>query len=184
MPERAYEMANELSNHLLKLSKINLNNKPSNTSGVSAANSFLISQLAIAENITIKKLLSDINYFRCHNQYELMTVINSLTSFLVNKPNIKLIVLDSVAFHFRSHINDIVNRNRILSTLANKLNEIANTFKLAVVCMNHVTTRIINQNSPNSIENSYTRLVPALGDLWSHCVANRIMLHWMKNEVR
>jgi len=81
--------------------------------------------------------------FRCHDQAELLATINQLSAFLRNKTRIKCIVLDSIAFHFRQDLQDISTRNRMLSQVAQTLNKLAFDHKLAVVVINHVTTKIL-----------------------------------------
>lgn len=74
-------------------------------------------------------------------------------------------------------------RTRILAGIAQRLNELAYQHNVAVVLVNHVTTRFepisisagygyaIGMN-PN--ENNIARIIPALGEQWSHCVTNRV----------
>ena len=112
---------------------------------------------------------------------------------------VKLVVVDSIAFHFRHDIQDMAQRARILAGLAQTLHELAYRSQLAVggpqracrhqfarvtrnvsypaqvVILNQVTTRVFG-NAPS-------QLVPALGETWSHACTNRIMLHW-QGDVR
>ena len=135
-----------------------------------------------------------------------MTTINHLSAFLKLHTKIRLIVIDSIAFHFRQDLNDTTARSRMLSSVAQTLNLLAFDHNLGVVVVNHVTTRfertniaastagrgadaeddsgnvgfpLTGANGSNSIAvSSMQRLVPALGEQWSHCITNRIMLHW------
>lgn len=78
-------------------------------------------------------------------------------------------------------------RNRVLSGLSQTLNDVAHDRGVAVVVTNHVTTRIDRPSSDSSGSSSSSgssgRVVPALGELWSHCVANRVMLSPLEFEV-
>eukprot|EP00887_Chlorella_sp_A99_P003080 scaffold9.g3080.t1 len=111
-----------------------------------------------------------------------------LPAFLGAHPRIKLIVLDSVTFHYRrgeghahvqwewvggrkggQDIEDMGQRTRQLAQMAQQLMQLAGTRSVAVVLMNHVTTKLAGAS---------TRLVPALGDSWAHAATNRVILYW------
>ena len=69
----------------------------------------------------------------------------------------------------------------------------AHDYGVAVVVTNHVTTRIDRPSSSSSSDgggggggyggSSSSRVVPALGELWGHCVANRVILSPVEYEV-
>jgi len=173
MAERAAEMANELSLHLKKIATASENKK----------NNTAVAQRLAADATSMESLLEGIRVFRNHDQVELLATINHLFAYLNLYPNIKLIVIDSIAFHFRQDTNDPSTRSRVLSNLAQNLNQLAYEHNLAVVVINHVTTKfdkitthsVSNESSDTS---STRRLAPALGDMWSHCITNRVMLYW------
>lgn len=87
--------------------------------------------------------------FRAHDQSETIATINHLAAFLKVKTKIKLIVIDSIAFHFRQDLDDTVSRSRVLSSLAQTLNQVAFEHNLAVVMINHVTTRFEGGSNNN-----------------------------------
>lgn len=162
LPERAAEMAAELSLHLQKLSKM-----------TGRRQDIALGQLAAAENMTMERFLEGINVFRCHDQSELLSTIHHLGAFLKNKTRIKCVIIDSIAFHFRADLQDIGTRNRVLAQVAQTLNALAHEHKLAVVLVNHVTTKIAQDEDGK-------RLVPALGEQWAHCITNRVILYWQQ----
>jgi len=82
---------------------------------------------------------------------------------------VRLLVIDSVAFHFRRDFEDMALRSRLLSILAQTLIDLAERFDLAVVLTNQVTTKFKANTS---------QLVPALGESWAHACTNRVMLRW------
>ena len=63
----------------------------------------------------------------------------------------------------------------MLSSVAHTLNDIASKYDIAVVAVNHVTTRMDSSTSTSKI-------VPALGEQWSHCITNRLMLSWESTQ--
>lgn len=101
----------------------------------------------MADAISAETILDSIHYYRCHNQTELVAVLNVLPDYIKARPKIKLVVVDSIAFHFRADVIDVTGRNRALSTIASNLNQLAYNHKLAVVVMNHVTSKIVRSES-------------------------------------
>lgn len=120
-----------------------------------------------------KDLLENIYYFRVCSYTEEVAVINYLRKFIEEHKEVKIVIVDSITFHFRQDFENMALRTRLLSQLALRLMNLANEFKLAVVLLNQVTTKY----SEGSVH-----LTLALGDSWSHACTNRIILHWNGNE--
>src|SRR5262245_7168320 len=85
--------------------------------------------------LTSDGILSNILYYRIHSYIEQISIINVLPSFIQQNPEIKLIVLDSVAFHFRMGFDDMSFRSRILSGMSKNLSSLASQFDIAIVVM-------------------------------------------------
>eukprot|EP00250_Pteridium_aquilinum_P033384 c5535_g1_i1 orf=459-773(+) len=64
-------------------------------------------------------------------------------------------------------------RTRILSSIGQKLMRLSELYGVAVVLVNQVTTKFSGGNS---------KLVPALGESWSHACTNRLILYWESNQ--
>jgi RAD51-like protein 2 len=194
MVERVAEMAAELSNHLHKLAR-----------GQAAKNKSqdaIISQISAAQSMTRDRFLEGIQIFRVHDQTETIATINHLAAYLKLHTKIRLVVIDSIAFHFRQDLSDTTARSRVLSSVAQTLNQLAYDHSLAVVVVNHVTTRFERSSSARTgygggeageqdqelngsiAVSGMQRLVPALGEQWSHCITNRVMLHWHQGRER
>ena len=94
-----------------------------------------------------------------HSQTDLLALLNTLPGYFaasssgngsnstaaVSSPvlaPIRLVVVDSVAFHFRHDIADTKARSRLLISTATKLQSLAAANSVAVVTTNHVTTRV------------------------------------------
>ncbi|GER57501.1 DNA repair and recombination protein radA [Striga asiatica] len=86
---------------------------------------------------------------------------------------VKVVIIDSITFHFRQDFEDMALRTRLLSGIALKLMKLAKKFNLAVVLLNQVTTKYY--------EGSF-QLTLALGDSWAHASTNRVILYWNGNE--
>eukprot|EP00578_Thalassiosira_sp_NH16_P031311 CAMPEP_0181078316 /NCGR_PEP_ID=MMETSP1071-20121207/1418_1 /TAXON_ID=35127 /ORGANISM="Thalassiosira sp., Strain NH16" /LENGTH=495 /DNA_ID=CAMNT_0023159617 /DNA_START=303 /DNA_END=1790 /DNA_ORIENTATION=- len=138
--------------------------------------------------LTAESILEGIHIFRVHDEASQTCTLYNLPKFLLELEQkgtpAKIVVIDSLAFHYRvaSSSSSIVNgskKNNSLSTTHNLtrmaafLIEIASEFDLAVVAMNHLTTRI--EKDGNNSQGG-TKLVPALGESWAHSVTSRLMI--------
>jgi RAD51-like protein 2 len=122
-------------------------------------------------------ILNQIDYFRVHTLPELLAAIHVVDQALQGEP-IRLVIIDSIAFHFRS-ITNFQERTRILNTLAQTFRKWASLHQIAVVLTNQMTTKI-GDTRVGSI--SKTMMVPALGESWGHACTHRLILLWRNGE--
>jgi RAD51-like protein 2 len=125
----------------------------------------------LPEWFTPESILAGIHVFRVHDEAAQTAVIGALPKFLDEKQGaIKLIVIDSMAFHFRASgpDTDFVQRTRLLTRLATGLAELAAQQQVAVVAVNQMTTKFGSARD--------LRMVPALGESWAHAVTTRLLL--------
>ncbi|XP_074537696.1 DNA repair protein RAD51 homolog 3 [Halichoeres trimaculatus] len=118
---------------------------------------------------SVDTILSNIFLVRCRDYVELLAELHMLPDFLCEHPKVRLLVIDSLAFLFRQHFEELSQRTRILNGLAQQLIAMATSQNMAVVLTNHMTTRLHSGRS---------QLVPALGDSWGHAPTIRLLLHW------
>lgn len=104
---------------------------------------------------------------------ELLAEIYLLPDFLSQHPKVRLLVIDSVAFPFRQHFDDLSQRTRLLNGLAQQLISMATRDNIAVVMTNQMTTRVRGGQS---------KLVPALGESWGHAPTIRLLLQWAGSQ--
>ncbi|KAL9188580.1 hypothetical protein ACHAXT_006958 [Thalassiosira profunda] len=139
--------------------------------------------------LTPEFILEGIHIFRVHDEASQTCTLYNLPKFLSEMEEkgtpVKLVVIDSLAFHYRvassasSSATSSGSKSTSLSTTHNLtrmaafLMELASEFELAVVAMNHLTTRIEKDDQSNA---STTKLVPALGESWAHSVTSRLMI--------
>ncbi|XP_043106119.1 DNA repair protein RAD51 homolog 3 [Puntigrus tetrazona] len=121
------------------------------------------------EELTVEKILSNLFLVRCHDYVELLAEVYLLPDFLSEHPEVRLVVIDSIAFPFRHDFEDLSQRTRLLNGLAQQLIQLATQHSVAVVLTNQMTTRVSNGQS---------KLVPALGESWGHAATQRLILHW------
>ncbi len=135
-------------------------------------------------SITPETILQGIHIFRVHDEANQTCTMYNLPKFLLELEQkgtpVKLVIIDSIAFHYRvasaasSSRKGNVNKNTSLSSTHNLtrmaafLSELASEFDLAVLAINHLTTRIEKDEG--------TKLVPALGESWAHSITSRLMI--------
>jgi len=98
-----------------------------------------------ARQLDPEGILDRIHYFRARDATELLAVVDVLPSFVQDHPNVKIVIIDSIAFHFRQDFDDIGARTRRLIQMGQSLMELAHARDLAVVMTNHVTTKIMGE---------------------------------------
>lgn len=82
--------------------------------------------------INAEKILERIFYFYCQDYFDVAAAIHFLPELLDKNPAVKLIVLDSIAAHFRYSFDDFSRRAKILNGLMQKLASFAVNNNLAV----------------------------------------------------
>nr|XP_046253216.1 DNA repair protein RAD51 homolog 3 [Scatophagus argus] len=130
-------------------------------------------QQVAMETFTVETILSNVFLVRCDDYMELLAELHLLPDFLSSHPRVRLLVVDSVAFPFRRCFDELSQRTRLLSGLAQQLISLANSHQIAVVITNHMTTRL---------RGSQSQLVPALGDSWGHAPTIRLLLYWAGSQ--
>ena len=142
MPERLEEMAVALHKHVQSVAK-KLDATTLATTGMPPAEPVLARVNALCAP---SSLLSNVRLSRVTELGEQMAIIAALHRFLGRNPAVRLVILDSVAFHFRygdgESASDMNSRARILQSLSLALHRAAADYNVAVVVINQMTTRI------------------------------------------
>ncbi|XP_037724583.1 DNA repair protein RAD51 homolog 3 [Drosophila subpulchrella] len=110
------------------------------------------------------KMLKKIFHVRCPNMVQLMATVFSCQRHLADHPDIKLIVIDSLAFSLRMLENG-AQRYELLLELHECMRRLQRQHELAWVVINVLTHRCFRNQF---------RVVPALGDMHSHLINERI----------
>ena len=126
LPERVSEMASELSQHLHKLVNHNVaqfqqqqkqRNQQRQGAPSQLSEESLRQQRLAAEKMTSEAFLNNIHLYRCFHQSDLIAVLHQLKAQLLPPPSsasppalekLRLIVVDSIAFPFRSSVQEVV----------------------------------------------------------------------------
>ncbi|KQK08409.1 hypothetical protein BRADI_2g41710v3 [Brachypodium distachyon] len=89
------------------------------------------------EHLQPERFLADIYYFRVCSYTEQIAVINYLEKFLGEHKDVRIIIIDSVTFHFRQDFDDLALRTRVLSGLSLKLMKLSKTYNVATQHQGH-----------------------------------------------
>ena len=120
----------------------------------------------LEKSFSVDMILKSIHVLRCHEVTELLACLDHVPEFVKEHPKVKLVVIDSIAFHFRQDFDDMALRASILAKTTNNLMSLAKKYDLAVVTINQATTK------PGG------RLAPALGESYAHAATTRVALSW------
>mmetsp|Transcript_37411 Transcript_37411/g.62981 ORF Transcript_37411/g.62981 Transcript_37411/m.62981 type:complete len:355 (+) Transcript_37411:330-1394(+) len=124
--------------------------------------------------LTVEQIIANVHYFRVHTATEQRALLHSLEDFVLKHPEVRVVVIDSIAFHYRQDFPDMSQRTRILNEVVLLLMSLANKHRIAIVTMNQVTTRILAGGA--------SKLVPALGESFAHACTTRVILFWDNGE--
>lgn len=95
--------------------------------------SFLTSRYTeMAKKYDVESMLNGLHFLRVLDHTELIAIIRQMHDIVKAYPKVKLIVIDSLAYHFRLNVLDAKSRGAILEFIARTLLEIAKKNDLAV----------------------------------------------------
>nr|CAD7599817.1 unnamed protein product [Timema genevievae] len=95
---------------------------------------------------------------------------------LLAQKSVGLIVVDSIAGVFRADFEprDSVSRAKEMRAVGGQLHRLAEEFRVAIICVNQVTTVINNERSAG--DNTGRKTVAALGLAWANMVTTRLQI--------
>ena len=108
---------------------------------------------SVEASFSLSNILDNCHYVRVVRLVDLVAIILTLDEILEkHRHNIRLVVIDSLAFHLRYGTNqagpDYGARSRMLFSLGQRLQFIASTYHVAVVVTNHLTsTKVMTHSS-------------------------------------
>ncbi len=168
MPERACDMAASAGSHLRALAASAVAAAGSAADGGAAA----AAATTAAAAFTPAAVLSRLHFFRAYDAVTQAALCAALPELCAARPRVRLIVLDSVAFHYRQGHDDYAARARALAGTFAALMRLATSNGIAVVVTNQMTTK------PGGGSEGGSRLAPALGESFAHHATQRLLLFW------
>ena len=127
-----------------------------------------------------KVYLQNIYVSRAYNSDHQVQIVEKADK-LIEANNIRLIIVDSMASHFRAEFpgkDNLPRRQQILMAHAEHLQRLAESYDLAVMTTNQVLS------NPDSIFTGTSNLEPALGFAWGHRPTHRVLLRKSRGTIR
>jgi len=111
-----------------------------------------------------------------NQDYLLDLITHELPALLDEEPNIRVVVLDSIADLFRiaDHRQSFATRSTMLFGLASRLKWLSDRFHVPIVVVNQITNKIGNPSVTGITQPS--QIIPALGLSWAQCVNRSYIL--------
>jgi len=138
-----------------------------------------IVQMALAANLDSKEILSKILVSRAYNTNHLTLLISEAKRYFKER-NIKLLIIDSIASHFRAEFTGkeaIPARQQLLMRHGEILQRYADIYDIAILVTNQVLM------NPDAVV--YGKIEePALGLAWAHRPTHRILLRKSRGTAR
>ena len=100
---------------------------------------------------------------------------------VIEENNIRLIIIDSMASHFRAEFpgkENLPRRQQALMAHAETLQRLAESYQLAVITTNQILS------NPDNLFSGTSNLEPALGFAWGHRPTHRILLRKSRGTAR
>lgn len=203
--ERCWDMAEALVRHVRRSAERRARNGSAGagTGGGNASSSNADASADLPEWFNPASILDGIHVLRVHDLAAQQAAVHNLSALLRSKlvsgeTPIKAVVIDSVAFHYRSEPSgggsSYGGRTKSLTRLAASLADLAREFDVAVLAVNQMTTKVqgggigggggpLGESSANggATSSSSSRLTPALGESWSHATTTRLLLTQVKD---
>ncbi|KAI9233676.1 MAG: Rad51-domain-containing protein [Podila humilis] len=120
-------------------------------------------------------LMQGIQYCRVHSPVELLALVKMLPSILATDRKVKLLVVDTISFLFRSNLSDLQARANLIGMLGQQLSTLAKTNNIAVVVLNQMTSKFELGQGQQSRDGDQ-QVHPAMGEAWASICVNRICL--------
>ncbi len=117
---------------------------------------------------------------RAYNADHQITIVEKADK-VIEENNIKLIIIDSMASHFRAEFpgkENLPRRQQKLMAHAETLQRLTETYGLAVMTTNQILS------NPDGIFEGTSNLEPALGFAWGHRPTHRILLRKSRGTTR
>ncbi|KAF0977923.1 hypothetical protein FDP41_003245 [Naegleria fowleri] len=131
------------------------------------------------KDFNVEKILGGIYYYRAVTLSEFVGLILVLPEILKWRNKIKLVVIDSIAFHLRKSSSDDTMKDEVKKSIGPSLSSLAKDFDLAVVTTNQVTTKFVKKDDSSRNVHYFA---PSLNHLWINHVTCSIFLEFVNSN--
>ncbi|KAG2388640.1 hypothetical protein C9374_000079 [Naegleria lovaniensis] len=131
------------------------------------------------KDFNVEKILGGIYYYRAVTLSEFVGLILVLPEILKWRNKVKLVVVDSIAFHLRKSSSDDTMKDELKKSIGPSLSSLAKDFDLAVVTTNQVTTKFVKKDDSSRNVHYFA---PSLNHLWINHVTCSIFLEFVNSN--
>lgn len=139
-----------------------------------------VAEMAYSFTDDPKIFLNNIFVSRAYNSDHQIQLIKNADK-IIEENNIRLVVIDSMASHFRAEFpgkENLPRRQQTLMAHAETLQRLADSYKLAIITTNQILS------NPDNLFSGAQNLEPALGFAWGHRPTHRILLRKSRGTAR
>ncbi|KLT45440.1 P-loop containing nucleoside triphosphate hydrolase protein [Cutaneotrichosporon oleaginosum] len=135
---------------------------------ISAAAASLLKSLTEPDK-GVEDILQKIHVMRVATQVQMVAVLHTLDAWLEAHPVVKLLVIDTLSYHFRQPSMDLSARKRIMDLIKQAVGKAATVRGCAVVATCQMATKFLTADNKNANFETAARavLMPALGEAWT-----------------
>ncbi|GMK55255.1 hypothetical protein CspeluHIS016_0203110 [Cutaneotrichosporon spelunceum] len=133
-----------------------------------AAGAFLDS-LPDSGGRSVDEILERIHVMRVATQVQMVAVLHTLGGWLESHPAVKLVVIDTLSYHFRQPSLELTPRKRIMELIKLSVGKAATVRGCAVLATSQMATKLLTAENKRATFETGDRavLMPSLGDLWT-----------------
>mgnify|MGYP006291879545 CR=1 FL=1 len=137
-----------------------------------------LAKMAMARGMDVKEALKNVIFARAYNSEHQVSILKQARN-IVEKQDIKLIIVDSIIGHFRSEyagLGSLGPRQQMLNIHIHQILQLCDTYEIAAIVTNQV------QAKPDVFFGNPTR--PAGGNIMAHGSTYRLYLRKGKGDTR
>ncbi|KAL7421892.1 hypothetical protein Q5752_003664 [Cryptotrichosporon argae] len=134
--------------------------------------------LARHTTVSTPDILAGIHLVRIATQVQMVAFLNTLDDWLEAHAKVRLVVIDTLSFHFRQPSVEVGVRKRVMELVKQKIAKATTVHRCAVVVTNQLATKLLTaDNKPATFETTERAvLMPQLGDAWTTEKTVRMLL--------
>lgn len=128
---------------------------------------------------TVDRLCDNVFIDRIETADLLMNALRYRVPTLLATRAVRLVVIDSIAALFRTHLDDdLPRRSELLHAIAAEMQALSDRMHVAFVVLNQITDSVDTPDTPDAACTAVPAVSKraALGLAWSHCVNTRLLL--------
>ncbi|OCF41866.1 hypothetical protein I317_04276 [Kwoniella heveanensis CBS 569] len=146
--------------------------------GIAAERIHAMAEILTRTNVSPRDLTRGIHFIRIHTQVQMIGFIHTLDEWLDEHPNVNLVVIDTLSYHFRQPGLEMGARRRVMELVKQKIGQATTVHRCAVVVCNQLATKLLTfENKPANFDTGDRAvLMPQLGDAWTTGNTLRLLL--------